>query len=129
MQDAHSMNQNISSPSFDIFMKEEKAEQDGIWNDVIAGLKTFTEHIQPNGFFKSTTMNVVDITVIPDAIGLFLIESFRQKSLDKSLPWVQKFLEWRDRMLSKKAVSDTVADQDKLLENWRNVLIKMGVKV
>ena len=128
MKDANLMHGNIIPSFFGLFKKEELAEQDEMWNKLMEGLKTFTEHIQPNGYFKSATMNVVDITIFTFAIRLCFIETFRQKSLDKCLPWVQKFLEWRERMLGKKAVLDTVADQDKLLDSWRNHLIKMGVK-
>ena len=117
VKDAHLVNKNVCSPFYRILLKQERSEQDTAWEELVNGLQMFTESIHTNGFFKSSSMNIVDITLFPWANRLCVLESFRQRCLDKKLGWVQEFLTWYERMCSNKAVQNTIADKDKLIEN------------
>merc|ERR1712080_594393 len=53
-----------------------KDEQDAAWEEFVEGLKMFTENVQTNGYFKSSSMSVVDITLFPWAYRLYLRRIF-----------------------------------------------------
>ena len=79
----------------------------------------FTEKVDDGGFFESKVMTVVDVTLLPWASRLFVLEEYRNMKLDATRLWVVKFLEWRDRMVASGAVNSTIADREKLLESYR----------
>ena len=116
VKDAHLVNKNVCSPFYRILLKEERSEQDTAWEELVNGLQMFTESIQTNGFFKSSSMNIVDITLFPWANRLCVLENFRQYCLDKNLGWVQEFFMWYERMLDSNAVLSTVPDKDGLIK-------------
>merc|ERR1712080_107817 len=114
IKDAHVVNKSVCSPFYQILMKQEKDEQDAAWEEFVEGLKMFTENVQTNGYFKSSSMSVVDITLFPWAYRLYLLEDFRGKHLDKDLLWTEEFFAWYERMLHSKAVLDTIPNKDNL---------------
>merc|ERR1740124_604749 len=65
MVDAKLVNQNICSLIYKVFLKSEKSEQDDGWNEFVCGLERFTGNVQEEGYFKSSSMNIVDITFFP----------------------------------------------------------------
>ena len=116
VEEAHKMNKIVCSPFYLILMKPEESEREEAWHNFTQGLEKFTEGVVDGGFFNSAThMNIVDVTVFPWAVRLSVLQHYRGKQLDTSLPWVKNFMAWRDRMLACEAVSATVADDTKLL--------------
>jgi len=118
MKDALCVNKTVCSPFYQILMKQEQEERDLAWDEFAKALKDFTADVQQGGFFKSSTMNIVDITVLPWACRLFLIEHYRGKCLDETQPWVGEFVAWRERMLGCKGVRETIADDGKLKQSY-----------
>lgn len=116
VQDASEANKNICSSYFRMMLKQEEDEQEAAWKEYVDGLRRFTESVHPNGFYKSDTMNIVDITVFPWSHRLDIIERFRERKLDQGLPWVPIFFAWFERMLSFKAVQDTMPNKEELMK-------------
>ena len=120
LEEAHRMSEIICSFFVSILSKSDEGERESAWQNFTQGLQTFTEGVVDGGFFSSAShMNIVDVTVFPWAVRLFVLQHYRGKQLDTSVPWVKNFMAWRDRMLACEAVSATVADDTKLLAAYK----------
>lgn len=117
----------MSSNFYGIYFKPEGTEREESWNGLKESLKNFVDQVQPDGYFKSSQMNVVDISIFPIVIRMCLLETYRKKKLDESLAWTQKLKKWVQRMKEDRAVSSTVADETKLKDAFKHTLVRWGV--
>ena len=119
LRDANIVNKTVCSPYYRCLMKQVKEEQVKGWNDILYGLESFAEYIVDGKFYKSDTVNIVDFTLYPWACRLYILEEFRGFKLDQNLPWVKKFLDWKQRMESEViGVKETLPDRDQLLKSY-----------
>ena len=109
----------VCSPFYRCLMKQVKEEQVKGWRDLLCGLESFSNGLNPGKYYKSDTPSIVDFTVFPWAFRLYVLERFRGFKLDQNLPWVKNFMHWKERMENEiKGVKDTLPDKNKLLGSY-----------
>ena len=119
ISDANRANVLVCSPFYRCLIKQVKEEQVEAWNDLTSGLEQFVKDIGDRKFYKNNTANIVDFTVYPWAFRLYVLEEFRGFHLDQSLPWVQLFIGWKERMENEvTGVKETLPDKSKLLQSY-----------
>jgi glutathione S-transferase len=111
VKEAHAANEKLVSTFFGVLFGKTKGEQDEVWKTFITNLEKFTKNVQADGFYKSPTMNIVDIIMFPVAYRMFMLQEFRGKTLDETLPWRDDYIAWYQRMLEMTAVSSTNAER------------------
>ena len=129
LKDAYTMRQRLVSTYFSVFSKSSPTEEEKVWEKFEDTLSIFAIQIHDDGYFKSPTMNIVDVTVFPFVVRLCLIKRFRRRELDGSLPWVEALMSWRERMWRRVEVGGTVAAEADMVEEWRDTLMKIGARV
>ena len=119
LEDANSINKAVCSPFYRCLIKQAQQEQVEGWNDLLLGLESFCDNIKDDKFYKSDCPNIVDFTLYPWAFRLYVLEEFRGFKLDLDLPWVKKYLHWKQRMEQEvTGVKDTLPDRKELLKSY-----------
>lgn len=119
LEDANSINKSVCSPFYRCLIKQVKEEQAEGWKDLLLGLENFCDNIKDNKFYKSDSPNIVDFTLYPWAFRLYVLEEFREFKLNSNLPWVEKYLNWKQRMEQEvTGVKETLPDKKELLKSY-----------
>ena len=119
LEDANAINKTVCSPFYRCLIKQNKEEQLGGWNDLLLGLESFCDNIKSDNFYKDDAPNIVDFTLYPWAFRLYVLKEFRGFELDSDLPWVKKYLKWKQKMEQEvTGVKDTLPDKTDLLESY-----------
>ena len=74
---AHEMNQKICSTFYKVLMKPTREEQKEAYEIFAKSIGEFISQIQKDGYYDSSTLTIVDITVIPWILRLPLLRHYR----------------------------------------------------
>ena len=116
---AHEMNQKICSTFYKILMKPTREEQKEAYEFFAKSIGEFISQIQQDGYYDSSTLTIVDITVIPWILRLPLLRHYRPMFQMEDILGsddIKKLSDYIERINSLPSVKATLwSDDDQLI--------------